>query len=383
MVRVCAALGTWQLVMLGAALRQAAPPEAPAGCGRDYLLLYGCGLSDEMRHMMFALAPRVWRWQEVIWADALLDPAGGPPRSGRRGASIRQALPLEHVDQVWACKLWENPEKRLFEAFAEAEIVLYEDGLHFYVPQQVRPSRPPSALSDPIGRLRRLRARWRRGATAPAEELFIAAEHLARVQRLYLSIAEDVPPPPALAGEKVVLIDRGRLREAMEVAAEGVELAAGDGPADPGAPTALVLGQCFARWKVMEYATELGVYTKVVGRLLEQGFAVLWKEHPRADKGFFDAMREALPSQALRRVELPPACPIELVFERLGADCLVSGTSSSLFYVPKLFGAAAYTFTRWLDPHVRDANTCISRMVAERIPPLPGEGAPAPPRPAA
>jgi hypothetical protein len=372
--------------MLGAALRQAAPPEASAGRGRDYLLLYGSGLSDEMRRMMFALAPRVWRWQEVIWADALLDPPGGAtasPRSRPRGAPIRDALPVEHVDQVWACKLWEAPEKRLFEAFAEAEIVLYEDGLHFYVPQQVRPERPPSALSDPIGRLRRLRARWRRGATAPADEQFIAVEHLARVQRLYLSIAEEVPPPAALAGEKVVLIDRGCLREAMEAAAEGVELGAGDGPADPRAPTALVLGQCFARWKVMEHATELGVYARAVGRLLEQGFTVLWKEHPRADEGFFDAMHAALPSPALRRMQLPPACPIELVFERLGADCLVSGTSSSLFYVPKLFGTAAYTFTRWLDPHVRDANTCISELVAQRIPPLPGEGALAPPRPAA
>jgi hypothetical protein len=135
------------------------------------------------------------------------------------------------------------PEKIAAEAHPTARLVLYEDGLQTYLPNEDHHLDAARLFGDPRGAYRALKLRVRE--LRHPEDLALALmlpRHLARVAAGYLWITTMVPPAEYQRPLPWVHLQTSSLREACARVAPIVD----DIGPEPGGPRALVLGQCFS-----------------------------------------------------------------------------------------------------------------------------------------
>ena len=387
MIRVCGVFGTWQLVTLVAALRQANLDRgAPERSGDDYLVVYETrGVPQEFKEVLDRMARAAWPWKRIVWAyDLVLDRSRLTPREFSRTLDvIRERVgDLPPVDELWVCYLTRSAERLLFEAYPEARIVLYEDGLISYIPVRA----PGESFSyDPPRSPRQRVGDWfraRRNPSSPYARFRYSGkalnrEHLSRASVAYLQLDAAEPLPEALAAIPRRSVDYDRLGSVLEEVA--LELEDELAPAlpvagDSQAPRLLVLGQALSRNGTIPRESELALYRSVVGKVLAHGYRILWKEHPRVSDPFFDELQahaEALGAgDRIESLRLPHAYPIELVAPRLDLAGCVVGTSAAPFYLRRLYGIACYTFSDDLLPAMQGVDVFMNRMVRREVAPL-------------
>jgi hypothetical protein len=299
------------------------------------LALYGRALSREMRREMERLASRLFAFDAVVWTDDLLL----APVVGGEFSRLRERIGCSAPDELWLCKISDSPEAFAMQAFPRAAVVLYEDGLHTYAPQGLDPHSPA----------------------------------LERISESHLLLGDCLPLPPWLRRLTRVQIGDGHVRDVLTECARS--LASPREFMQSGA--AVVLGQCFARWGLMSRAAECGMYERAIATLLESGYAVAWKEHPRADQPFFPEFAARFGGD-VRELALPPAVPVEAAFAsgRRGQPLCVSATSTALFTLPRLFGARVRTFAQELVPHVAGDFAHMADLAMAMAPRLEGRSAP-------
>ncbi len=343
MKRFILTLGSWQIIMVTAALRQH-QISRPSG-DEDYLVLHGTNHSQEMRHTMQQLAGVLWDWKEIVWIDDLF------PSIVTTHAlpNIRERLigRLEHLypDEIWTCKPFDSDVKAIFEIFPESTIILYEDGLHSYVPQPYAGGLQPVPLGQPLTSIQQI-ARWftYRGDYLATPGIY--SRHVARFERAHLFLARRLSVPDYIRHATLVNINAELLLESIRLVQRHIDLSIISPPENgPDSGRVLVLGQCFARWNLMDWQEELTLYRAIILKLYEQGYSVLWKEHPRSAHPFFPSLAQSLSSEQLKKLDIPFTYPIELFINQLDIEACVSAMSTSLFYLSELFRIPAYSFT--------------------------------------
>jgi hypothetical protein len=313
-----------------------------------------------MRRIAGAVGP----WSAV---DAPELPAEIGTAPGRAAAAmLREGLGAATAAEVWVDCLWARFSKVAAEAYPRARVVLYEDGLHTYVPAEDHHVSARVLATDPRRGYRALRERLR-GRLRPDDlGRTMRPRHLARVSASYLWIGRTVPLPPHQRRLPWVQMETRHVREVIDRAAAAAPAAA---PAGDG-PRALALGQCFANYGDLDRDEELAGYVEMAERLRGAGYQVLWKEHPRATAPAYPAVAAAVPGVALLP-DLGP-WPVELFVERLGVSACASVTSTSLFSIPELFGLPSYSPAARFLPLLRHPNDAMARLVSACVPPLPG-----------
>ena len=96
---------------------------------------------------------------------------------------------------------------------------------------------------------------------------------------------------------------------------------------------------------------EVNLYRAALTEVMDKGYRVWWKDHPRQEDSIFDDLTVYF-GDRLKRLHFVDQLPIELALSALRFERCVGLTSSSLFYLPKLFGTKAYTFADKLLPLV-------------------------------
>jgi hypothetical protein len=372
MVRVCSALGTWQLIILVAALRQATHDP---GETKNILVLYGPGLSNEMKSLMIAMAKSLWDWEKIVWADDLLDkPIGGQKNFISLSKALAERIKIDQAHEIWLCKLAEPPEKLLAEVYSNADITLYEDGLHTYVPQPpfqwllFTPKTYPRLAGIAI-------QRWLFDDRRPdkrTQKVWFSRHHLHRLHNAYLYIARDIRVPyPLNRTAHIHLIEDNFLQSAIDQSVEILDDAHLALDKMPDKRNILFLGQCFSRWNIIEREKELALYNRVIENLISKGFFVIWKEHPRNNEPFYPDLASNLPSDRISEIQMPTGLPIELAIRKLPDLCLVGSTTSPLIYFPHLFGIKAYTCAHIFQPYLNDVDfRYMAKLIAKRVPPV-------------
>ena len=371
-LRVSFALGSWQVVSLAAALRDAGP--AAAGEVEDVLVLYETGpASEALQAAMREIAGVAWPWRRVVDAFELFAPVRR--RLGQRAfddacARLRALVGAGDVDALWLCWLSRPAEKLILETFPEARVFFYEDGLTSYLPL---PRARTPGTSGPLAALRaRLAARldaWRPVRRLRRHKGRIDPRHAARVVAARMLLADLWPAPEALAHVPWHAVAPAALRETL---ADCRRIAAVAGFAAPAAtrPAVLVVGQALSRFGALPRDAELAIYRDAVLQIAGLGYDVWWKEHPRAEQPFFAELAAAAPPGRLRELALPFALPVELVAGRLGLVACVAGISAVLYYLPRLEGIAAYTFADAFVPFLRERWALQNDMVRRSVAPL-------------
>lgn len=360
-VRVGFALGSWQVVALAAGLAEADARAAPGRVCEDHLVLYETvAVSAALKAAMHEVGAAVRPWRSIVDAFDLL--ASVQRRIGQRQLDglierVRSHIGLARIDELWLCWLTRPPEKLVAEAWLEARIHFFEDGLFSYLPQRPTPIEPPPAsLPWPARWLARLRdgldarrpvRRFRRYRS------WLDPRHAARIDAAWMLLADLWPPPAELAAVPWQTVAPERLRATL-ANCRSLSSVAGFDVAPTQRPAFLVLGQTLSRWGVLTRAEELAIYAGAIATAVERGYDVWWKEHPRAQQPFFADLAAAAPPGRLRELALPFALPVELVAERMQLAGCAAGISTAIFYLPRLYGIAAFTFADALAPHMRD-----------------------------
>lgn len=94
----------------------------------------------------------------------------------------------------------------------------------------------------------------------------------------------------------------------------------------------------------MSYKNELKLYTETIKKILEKGYTVYFKEHPKTPNMFFKDLRHNIKSPNLINIGTYNVLPIEFLVPLLNPTAIVSMFSSALFTVPHIFKTPAYTF---------------------------------------
>jgi hypothetical protein len=392
-IRVCCTVGTWQLVTLTAALQQigADLAEQSGGSGTefdDYLIVYETsGVPEKFKTILQHMAETIWPWKRIVWAYDLL--TANRKISQREYDDLRQTLqqrvgvPTDQVDEIWVCWLTRPAEKLVFETYPSARIQIFEDGLISYIPVPIskrlrNDEEPPNLFYALRAKLRhRLDAIWpvrryRRGRRQ------MDPRHLRRIGSAYLQMTPILPPPETLAKVPRRFVAYSYLREALDRVKPLLELADYEEMGEHGTvpDRLLVLGQALSRNGVMSRAEELGIYQNILDVVLEKGYSVLWKEHPRISEPFFADLithvRKTYPNaeDRLRQLSIPHAFPIEMVADRLGLAGCAAGSSAALFYLRRLYHIPCYTFGEALLPFMKGFDVLMNDMIRRDVPPL-------------
>jgi hypothetical protein len=376
-VRVGFALGSWQVVALAAALAEA---DARAGTGpacEDHLVLYETvRISDALKTAMREVGATARPWHRVVDAFDLLASVRRKIGQGEFDAlvaQLRRHLGVERIDEIWLCFLTRAPEKLVMEAYPEASVHVYEDGLFSYLPQTPTPAEPdPASLPWPA----RLPARVRRwlDARRPVRRFrrhkaWLDPRHADRLAGAWMLLGDLWPAPAVLAAVPWHAVAPQRLRDVLS-ACRGLPAVSAFVPPPAPRPAVLVLGQTLSRWGALGRAAELAVYVDTVALIVQRGYDVWWKEHPRAQEPFFAELAAKAPAGRVRELALPFALPVELVAERMGLAACVAGISTAIFYLPRLYGVAGFTFADALAPHLGGRWALQNDFVRRFAPPV-------------
>lgn len=363
MVRVCLCLGSWQLIVLAAALhdaRQNTARNTSDNDAEDYLVLYGFGRGAEadralLKHLE-EVAPNLWPWKRIIVVGDMLSSGLDSGCVSPNANALVERVGVRTADEVWVCKVGSKPEKLACHAYADARIVLYEDGLGTY-DTQIGEVKPPTIREV-------VRRAYRHGLVealaclgmGPQKAAYQVCEYgltqdvMARLSRLALVLADQIPVPPALQEYPVVPITTASLR----IMAERYALSLGleRSHTDTGTPdTVLVLGQNFSDYRLLTREEELGVYSQIVREVIASGKKVLWKDHPRCSQPFFPELESAHTGK-VSALSVTHLTPVEVAVAGEKLSACIAGTSSAIFYLPRLYDVPAYSFAgRFVSQH--------------------------------
>jgi hypothetical protein len=367
--RVCFAAASWQLVTLCASIRahQAAEPGSPPV--RTTLVLGGNRISEAMRATLRDLAVRFPVFDRVCWIDGLVEDLAelDDVAFAERFARFREATGVESADEVWLTHPFTSPDRVLLEAYPAARVILFEDGLLTY-------ARPWTETGSVRARLRetvRAAVRWlRRDPRAQVKtfhtELRLLGRPVRRPHATYLILGNHIRVPDVYR-DSLRLVRPELLRGVVD------ELRTGPGESPrTDRPRALVVGSSFSYWKAMTREEELALYVGVVARVAAAGYHVSWKDHPRVLAPFLPELRRLLPEVEILPFSDDHTLPLEVVLLEEPVDLVVAAMSSSLIYVPLLFGERirVATFAEAVRPLVHWTRLRMADLILSVVPRL-------------
>ena len=371
--RICLAPGQWQIIMLASALRQASANSHYSKYYDDYLILYAnTELIEERKDAMLKIALSVWKWKKIIWIDDLFDSNSD---SGRYTISyfnkilvgLREKIGIRKSDQIWTCQLRSPLERVIVEAYVEADIVLYEDGLSTYTYQWSFPnhSRHPLELLK--------QAKHYLEQKIPSGRVYntlrLSHYHICRISKIYLYLENTLIADELLQNAQKIIIEDEDLKNTINACLSLADIQQTSlEKFDDKSKSVLILGQCFAQGGSLEWKQELAIYCQIVDKLLNKKYQVIWKEHPRiVKKTFSQELSQIYSSKKFVELQFPFTLPIELVAEKIGISACVAASSTALFYLPKLYSIESYTFADYFIPYIDNQHSHTLNTVAKNI----------------
>jgi hypothetical protein len=335
--RICVALGVWQIITLAASLATHDARVPARRALRTTLVLTATNLSGGLRSRMDAVGRELACFDRVVWGDDLM-----PEREGstdedfaRLRGAVRERLGVSRAAELWLANPADWQERFVHDCYADAPLVVYEDGLHTYSSPWSEdaplPRRTKATLRNLLHRLRgdrdarvevhhqRVRLLWEPVRRPHAAYLILSG--VLGVPEPFRAVARQVP-----AAELRKVIDR-----------IGIDAQPGD-PESAG-PRALVLGSTYSFWQAMSREEEVELYAGIVRRLHRAGYRVCWKEHPRTVEPFLPELLERVPEAGLTPYLSDSTIPLELVLRQNPVELVVAGTSTGLLYAPLLYGS--------------------------------------------
>lgn len=376
-MRLCLAHGTWQLIMLAAALREAEKRGVSAP-QPTRLLLIECDEIPDLRRGMESLAQHLFSWQSVDWANELLPmrPSDNewPLDLENLFSSARSRLALEHANELWLNQYTDFPQKVLIEAYPSAKLVIYEEGMMTYTPHHVMQRQWRSSYRE----LLELAALAIRGKLlSHLQSLRICnwrldPAHLRRIAYIASFLYPSIRPAYPYDRYPILQISCETLRATLQEAnarwpvMQNVCIPTGVHK------NIVFLDSAFYLRQRISAEDEAALYYPLVEKLLKKGYRVFWKIHPRdREKLIIGHLKERFQTCEFLELMVPSYVPIELVCLRTSFRAAVSCISTSLLYLRQLFDIPTYGFGHHLPDSVRrGGDEFVADLIEQTVPPI-------------
>lgn len=345
--RLFITVGPWQLVTLAAAAKQL---DVQVGADDVLILQESYSPTPQLKEAMHAIAAALFPSAKVVpvfdslAADRLKTISDAQPMLDEIRATCGEA-----PSEIWMPKLNHQPERFILEAYPEAPITLYEDGTGTFVDVPVL---GPGLIRALAGRtLRALGLKLQ--VSDVGDGAYLAARHYQRLTRAILYLQRDLQLPEYLKDKQVISIGDDVLRSRIAACAQLPMLREATAPSKLQRPIALMLGQCMARSGLIELKDEIEIYRRSAAAVIEKGYSVLWRDHPRTHHPYFDSLGDIAEPDRLRRLEVPSGYPVEIFVPHLGLSACIAGMSSAILYLRDLYGIPGYSFADDLRPYLK------------------------------
>ena len=303
--RVIFVLGTWQLIIATSAIMQESSKKSTLS--KDYLVLYGHDLTEQMKESMQKLSTLLWDWAKVIWVDDLLNTKRYTEEYRLDiFKALKSRIGLKNADELWVSKLFNPLEKIAIDTYEDSPIVLYEDGLWVFAPQKLY-SREFSSrfLLYPRKLIKLIKSKQiKKKGMLHYKIKGVRQDHLQRLKMAYLYLSKYMSAPKYLENIPKEQILSENIRSALYKARENIyEKVIVKENKNSFSNSFLVLAQNFSKNnKMVKRNEELNCYLYVVTALINQGYKVYWKEHPRTNWKFFEEISSKLNFQQLNNL---------------------------------------------------------------------------------
>lgn len=371
-VRLCLALGPWQIVMLAACLRSHIMSQADGSGVSNRLVLFGQQENALYRKTMENIAAAIGLWDDIRWDGGALKlrppPDEWPFDFKRHSEMLKSKLGVSRVDELWLCYLFHAEHFFVLETFPRAQVFLYEDGMQTAEPTPLSTS--ANLLADwrilpGLLRRRRLSDHYRSVRLCAQRA---APRYARRVRCSYVFGASEFPPPFPFERTPRVTVDDDVLRRVVARAVESIPGEALTLPARrDNDKIVLFIAQPFSSQGLMDVEDEKCLYDTLVRQLIHAGWTVWWKDHPRDVTPVIDQLIGEYDGARFVRLSRGMHIPVEILLRAGAVDACVSASSSSLFYLRRLLGIPCYTcasrFVGRGDPFLeRGLDFCIQKF---------------------
>jgi hypothetical protein len=361
--RLFITVGPWQLVTLAAAARQL---DVQVNADDVLVLQESYSPTPQLKEAMHAVATALFPNIKVVPVFDVL--AAGRLKTISDPQPILNEIRVacgEAPSEIWTPKLHHQPERFILEAYPETPITLYEDGTGTFVDIPVQSPGPIRAMAGRTLRALGLMPQ----AVDVGEGSYLAPRHHQRLARAVLYLQRDLRLPQYLDGKQVISIGDEVLRGRIAACAHLPTLREATTSSKLRPPTVLMLGQSMARSGLIELKDEIEIYRRSVASVIEKGYSVLWRDHPRAHHLYFDSIADIAEPARLRRLEVPSGYPVEIFIPHLGLSACIAGGSSAMLYLKDLYGIPGYSFADDLSPHLKgNANFgAIQQQMASHV----------------
>lgn len=376
MKRAIFVLGTWQLITATASLIQARINEN-IDC-EDFLILYGHDLSNQLKETMEKLSVVLWHWKKIIWVDDILNTQNYTENYKVNVFNIlRKRIGIKNLNEVWVSKLNNPLEKIIFDTYENSNIVLFEDGLWVYAPQKIY----TQELSIKLFLYPRKLFKFIRSKLFKKNNMLhykingIRLDHIQRLRKAYLFINKYISKPDYLERIQIEQLQTINMRSVIDHIRKstGPNLLVTK-PIKYNQKTFLLLAQNFSKNDMMVKRTEeIECYLNVTKELINRGYYIYWKEHPRTNFDFYNEIIKKLDDRQINyfcKLNVPSSYPIEIFINELKLSGCVSCTSSGLFSIKDLFDIPTYTIVNRIAKFRSRDHREMKKIVLENIPKL-------------
>lgn len=369
--RVAFVNGIWQLCMVTAGMWQERE-QHPDVEYQDFLVVYTRKTGNfELADFVLKQCQNFWNWKHAIAIE--WSPGAWSTEERQRSRSaispILNALGLAfstQVDELWLCKLQFVDERLLANLFSSAQLVLYEDGLHTYAPTQYLLNRPKIQLNAPkksiftslfwLQQLVSGELNWMNG---------VKRSQVRRIKRFYsilgqqLEISEPFRQVPTIYLQPE-LLQRVFLHLYHALGCNFYEAASDQ-------KIALFLGSNFSHLTSFPQDAEVNVFAEAMQQARNQGYTILWKEHPRSHRPLLEGIKQKIASNDIIALTEEQKLPIELLVATGNIALCCSTLSSSLFYLRLIYGTQTTTCVKPLLPYLNRDFLALSELTLAKI----------------
>lgn len=337
-----------------AAALKALPKEGfPEGSTASWLVLYDQERSTAYLEGLLAVAHACGAWERILVASEWLPLRSAdewPVPFSRYRQGLGQLLGAVQVCELWLQHLHSFAERLLVELYPEAPVVLCEDGLGAYIAPVMWRQTAGDALRALIrhpallwpGRMRR------QLASARVSNWRWEAGHVRRIRRRYLLLADVFGHVAPFSCRTDVLIPGSAMRKVLKAAGERLLQDLNMPEPRKAIQTDAILMVSENSSLFVDRIQAIRLYRTLITRLVDKGYSVLWKDHPRERESLFQQITEGMPTELVRPWPYPMVWPVELFALDLNIRGCAGGWSSSPWYLERYAGIPAYGYGKEL-----------------------------------
>lgn len=343
-IRIVSVVGPWQLLLSVLCLKLVASAEG--GSHKDYLVIHGAGMNQSVIDLIMKLAGEIWQWERVLWLPDFVTVADlplGQREFGRINCEIVSSIGVEFADEVYLCKYDDIYEKLLVEAFSSASLLFYEDGIGTWLASRNLSLGEWVRAVCSLQTFSFLKKKGLLGEPLPYKRIkqgSISKEHMRRVRKVFLTPLR-ITTPTLFKGVETVYLEKGRVISLLREVSlgENMNIQKIDFPRN----SALVLGQCYFVFGLMDREDEVSLYVNLIKLLEGRGYKVFWKDHPRANPPLSNDLRKVFKNIVCIEEWQAGSIPVEVLLAESRPSCCVSINSASLFYCSEFLGIPGYS----------------------------------------